>query len=144
AVGLVLAATVPDTMMQHQNAAGLAHHLYLPDEVLIAGDVHFVDAAEVAAGHDQRTAHFQRDIVREVHDLDVEVHPGVDDGIAMHSLRLAFVGLAYMYGMMIEQRVRPDQAVDDALNFWHSQHFANGRWFGIALRQRRACRMTPY
>ena len=79
AVSLVLAATVPDAVMQDEDAARLAHHGDLPDEVLVAGNLSLVDATEVTAWQQQGAAHLQGHIVREVHQLQIEVQTCVND-----------------------------------------------------------------
>jgi hypothetical protein len=69
----------------------------------------------VAAGHAERSAHLQRHILRVVHELHVErVRAYVDDRVTVQVLRLAVVRLADVYGVVVDQRLRPDQAVDGA------------------------------
>ena len=84
----------------------------------------------------ERAAHFQRRIVGEVHQLDIEVHPGVDDGVAVQALGPALVGLTDVDGMVVEQRIRTDQALDDALDCRQVHQIVQRRSGCIDLGQR--------
>ena len=132
-VALVLPPTVPDAVMQHQNRPRFTDHRNLPDDILITGNVHLIDAPVLAAGNQQRPAHFQRHIMREIHQLNVEVHPHINRRIAVHMLRRILIGFAHMDGLMVEQRVRPNQAVNDAFDLRRTQNFTQRRRRGITL-----------
>ena len=83
AVGFVLASAMPNAVMQRQQRARLADHGDLPAHILVGGHIHLVDAAEVTAWQQQRPAHLQRHIVREVHQLNIKMRAQVDDGVGV-------------------------------------------------------------
>jgi hypothetical protein len=69
----------------------------------------------VAAGHAERAAHLERHVLRVVHELHVErVRADVDDRVAVQVLRLTLVRLADVNGVVVDGRLRTDQAVDGA------------------------------
>ena len=111
-VGVVAPAAVPDPVMEQHHGPGRAGEPGLTGQVLVATDPGLVDPPQVGARHRQRAALLQGDLARVVHELDVEgVGPGVQDGVTVHVLRLAAAGRPDVDGVVVDHRVRPDQAL---------------------------------
>ena len=106
------AAAVPQAVVSEDERARRAHHMLLPDDVLIAPDGALAHHPQVRAGDVAGAAHGRRHRVREVHQLDVEGAARIDGGVLMRVLRHAGRAAAEtrrigdVQEMVIEQRAR--------------------------------------
>ena len=126
-VGKVAAGRVPGVGVPEEYGSGFAYGLYLANDILVAFDIGFVHATEVAAGYKERAAAFEWCVFWEEGGLDVEVlGANVVFGILMQVGTFACLCGGEMGSVMIVARVWPHKAVDDGFDFGQAEDFANG------------------
>ncbi len=88
-------------------------------------------------GDGQGAAHGAGDLVRVVHELDVEgVGTGVDDGVGVERLGGALARLTDMEGVVVHGRVGADEAVQRSGDGWGLDEAAHEGSLLVHLRDR--------
>ena len=109
--------TVPHAVMKNQYRSRFANCRNLSDKVLVSCYISFTYQPKVTTRENCRSSHFTWGIVAKIHKLDIEVHPGVDNGIRMPNLSGLILGIHNMGCLMIVKWIWANQAVDDPLDF---------------------------
>jgi hypothetical protein len=144
AVRPVHPVAVPDPVVQEEQGPGLAHHVLLAADVLVAADGRLADLAQVGAGDEAGAAHLGRDRVRVVHDLDVEGQARVDGRVLVVVLGDVLFPRGLVVGVregdvqevVVEHRVVAEQAFEDATDQRQRQQAGDGAALRISLGQR--------
>ena len=124
-VGAVGLGAVPDAVMGDHDRPRLTDHGKLTPEILVAADVGLADAAKMATRKNHRATHLPGRLVGEVEELDVEVLADVDDGVGVPDLPLLLVGLYNVYGVVVVDRIRTDEAVHYCSDKGKPEHLAD-------------------
>ena len=130
--------------MDEEQGPGLADHMLLAANILIAAQGHLTDPAQMGAGDKAGAAHLARHRMGIVHDLDVKGRAWVDGGVLMGVLRdiLAAAGLVIggregdVQEMMVKDRVLADQTADRARHHRQLNQLGQRRAVLIGLIER--------
>ena len=129
--------------MQEEQGSGLADHVLLAADVLIAAQGHLAHLAQMGARHEPCAAHGTGDPVRIVHDLQVKGLAGINGRVLMGVLADALAALVvgggkgHMQEVVVKDRGLAHQAAYGAGDQGQAQQAFHGRALGIGAGQRR-------
>ena len=116
---------MPYSMVQHMNASRWAHDRRLTNDMLIPCYLEFMYLTQMTTRQQHGSTHFDRSIMRKIHDLNVEIRSWVDSRIRMPRLCRSMTRAHAMQSMMVMTWTRPNQTRNNSPHLGKSKYFAN-------------------
>ncbi len=128
---------VPQPVVEHDHGAGRPGELLLAGDVVVAVEARGAHPSQMAAGHEPRAALAGLHVVRVPEQLDVERQVGrIGDRVDVQWLHVASVRCDVVRPVVVEQRVRAHERLDDAGHLREPEVLTDRRRCRIALGER--------